>query len=308
VYESPIVNGGRSALPINVSLARGSQLRLVVTDAGDGNAYDHADWLNAQIVCAATGPSVSSVTPAAGATSAPVSGAVIAVFSAAMNAATVNAGTFTLTLQGASTPVPATIAYDVRSATATLSPLTDLARGGSYTAVLKGGASGVKDLAGNALASDYTWTFITSNGTLSYLSDRPWTSATNGWGPVELDKSNGEQAAGDGKPLTLAGTVFAKGLGAHAPSDIRYNVTGCSAFTAKVGIDAESGTAGSVVFQVYVDGALAFDSGTVTGGGAIRFVNVSLTGHSQLGLVVADAGDGPDYDHADWADARLTCN
>jgi len=32
----------------------------------------------------------------------------------------------------------------------------------------------------------------------SKLGDRPWTAMTNGWGPLERNRSNGEQAAGDG--------------------------------------------------------------------------------------------------------------
>jgi len=36
---------------------------------------------------------------------------------------------------------------------------------------------------------------------------------TNGWGPVERDRSNGESAPGDGNPLTLDGVVYLKGLG-----------------------------------------------------------------------------------------------
>src|SRR4029078_12349823 len=40
----------------------------------------------------------------------------------------------------------------------------------------------------------------------TYLSDLTPVSATNGWGPYEKDMSNGEQAAGDGRTLTLNGT------------------------------------------------------------------------------------------------------
>src|SRR5262245_21704342 len=35
------------------------------------------------------------------------------------------------------------------------------------------------------------------NGT-TFVSDIPWTSATNGYGPVELNRSNAESAGGDG--------------------------------------------------------------------------------------------------------------
>jgi hypothetical protein len=43
-----------------------------------------------------------------------------------------------------------------------LTPGAPLAAGAAYTATVKGGASGVKDLAGLALAADVTWSFTTS--------------------------------------------------------------------------------------------------------------------------------------------------
>jgi fibronectin type 3 domain-containing protein len=43
-----------------------------------------------------------------------------------------------------------------------LNPSVDLEAGATYTATVKGGASGVKDLAGNPLASDKTWSFSTA--------------------------------------------------------------------------------------------------------------------------------------------------
>src|SRR6185295_8158254 len=43
-----------------------------------------------------------------------------------------------------------------------LSPAITLANSTSYTVTILGGASGIKDLAGNALAANYTWTFTTA--------------------------------------------------------------------------------------------------------------------------------------------------
>jgi NPCBM/NEW2 domain len=72
------------------------------------------------------------------------------------------------------------------------------------------------------------------------VSDLSFVSSSNGWGPVERDTSNGEQAAGDGHPITIRGTVYAKGLGVHADSDVAFFLGGnCSRFTATVGIDDE---------------------------------------------------------------------
>jgi glucose/arabinose dehydrogenase/endonuclease YncB( thermonuclease family) len=137
-------------------------------------------------------------------------------------------------------------------------------------------------------------------GTGGYVSDRAWASVTNGWGPVEKDHSNGDLAAGDGGVLTIQGVTYAKGLGVHAASDVRYALGGaCTQFTAQVGVDDEVGGNGSVVFQVWADGTKLYDSGLVTGTAAARAVSVNVAGKQQLQLVVTDGGDGGDYDHAD---------
>ena len=148
----------------------------------------------------------------------------------------------------------------------------------------------------------------TGTSTTSYLSDLPFTTVANGWGPVERDMSNGEQAAGDGKPITVAGVVYAKGLGAHAASDVRYAMNGgCTSFTTKVGIDAETGSNGSVDFQVFADGTKLADSGLVTATTPVVTLTADVTGKTTLQLVITDGGNGIDYDHGDWADAKITC-
>jgi glucose/arabinose dehydrogenase len=142
----------------------------------------------------------------------------------------------------------------------------------------------------------------------TYLSDLTWESATNGWGPVEKDRSNGESAAGDGRTITLNGTTYAKGLGVHAVSDVRYRLGGaCTRFRADVGVDDEVGSNGSVVFQVFADGAKLYDSGLLTGPAATKTLDVDVSGKSELQLIVTDAGDWISYDHADWAGARIEC-
>ena len=173
-----------------------------------------------------------------------------------------------------------------------------------------GGSAGVKDVAGNALPASVSWTFTTAAGTATtrYLSDLTWTAMTNGWGSVERDLSNGEQGTGDGLTLTLNGTTFAKGLGAHAASDVRYTVpTGCVRLQASVGVDDEVGSNGSVIFQVFVGATKVYDSGVMAGATATKSVDVAVTAGAVVRLVVTDAGDGIAYDHGDWADARFSC-
>ena len=137
-------------------------------------------------------------------------------------------------------------------------------------------------------------------------------SASNAWGPIEQNTSNGDQAAGDGQPLTIGGKVYTQGFGTHAGSQMLFtlapasNIT-CTTFTADVGVDDEVGSKGSVVFQVYADGVKKYDSGSLTGADAAKAVSVDVTGVKQLKLVVTDAGDGIDYDHADWANPNVNC-
>ncbi|MEC3998621.1 NPCBM/NEW2 domain-containing protein [Actinacidiphila sp. DG2A-62] len=142
----------------------------------------------------------------------------------------------------------------------------------------------------------------------SQLSDLDWTSATNGWGPVERDQSNGETAAGDGHPITIGGTVFAKGLGTNAPSTITYYLGGkCSALTTTVGVDDEKDGRGTVEFLVVADGTTVADSGVLTDASGPKQLQAALAGVQNVQLVVTDGGDGNDSDHADWANPQITC-
>lgn len=104
-------------------------------------------------------PTVSAVTPAGGATDVATTTKPTATFDEPIDASTVTASTFTLS--DGTSAVPATVAYDGASLKATLTPSASLALGKTFTATVKGGASGVKDLAGNPLAADRTWTFST---------------------------------------------------------------------------------------------------------------------------------------------------
>ncbi|WP_199432627.1 glycoside hydrolase family 97 catalytic domain-containing protein [Qaidamihabitans albus] len=143
----------------------------------------------------------------------------------------------------------------------------------------------------------------------AYVSDLPFQREVNGYGPVERDTSNGEFAKGDGNPITIAGTTYAKGLGTHAPSEVSvYLGRQCESFAALAGLDDETGSPGSVSFQVLGDdGDVRFDSGVVRGGEDAVEVSVDTTGVRMLTLRVTDGGDGKNFDHADWARARVRC-
>jgi hypothetical protein len=143
----------------------------------------------------------------------------------------------------------------------------------------------------------------------AYVSDLPFLSESNGWGPVERDKSNNDKSAGDGKTLTIGGKTYAKGIGAHANSEITIWLGGaCSTFHAEVGLDDETNQNGSVAYQVLGDGKQIADTPVVRGPDNARTIDADVTGVRILTLKVNDGGDGNGSDHADWADAKVVCD
>lgn len=143
----------------------------------------------------------------------------------------------------------------------------------------------------------------------AYLSDLPWISANNGYGPVELDMSNGPDGAGDGAPIRIRGQVYDKGLGVHGESVIRYHLGGtCERFTSEIGLDdwsADRSDAGSVAFYVFADGERRFQSGVLTEQEQPVPVDLPVIGVYVLTLVATNAANTA-FDHASWAAARVT--
>jgi hypothetical protein len=137
----------------------------------------------------------------------------------------------------------------------------------------------------------------------AYLSQLNWKSATTNFGSVSKDHSV------DGKPIQLNGIRYERGLGTHAASEIVYDLSKLgrtyARFISDVGVDEEVSENATVVFQVFADDKKVFDSGAMRPASDTRRVDVSVAGVGHLRLVVTDAGDGINSDHADWAGARL---
>src|SRR5437667_9017174 len=101
-----------------------------------------------------TAPTVSATVPANTASGVGLSAQIASTFSEAMDAATINTSTFTLK-QG-TTPVAGTVNYT--GITAIFAPAANLAPLTTYTARI---STGARDLAGNALTTDISWSFTT---------------------------------------------------------------------------------------------------------------------------------------------------
>jgi len=108
-----------------------------------------------------------------------------------------------------------------------------------------------------------------------------------------------------GKPISLAGKKYSRGIGTHANSNLLIDLKkNAKSFSATVGVDDFS-SMGTVTFEIWVDEKKVSDTGVLRPGELPVRLTVDLTGASTLRLIVTGANDGLEYDHADWADARL---
>ena len=103
-------------------------------------------------------PIVSSTDPSNAATAVAMNKQIKATFSKTMDVSTITASTFTLK-QG-TTSVSGVVSYS--GTTATFAPASNLSPNSLYTATI---TTGAKDVAGNALANNYVWSFTTAAGT-----------------------------------------------------------------------------------------------------------------------------------------------
>jgi hypothetical protein len=56
VYDSGVMTGSSASKDVSVNVSGKGELRLVVTTASDGNAYDHANWADAKLLASESPP------------------------------------------------------------------------------------------------------------------------------------------------------------------------------------------------------------------------------------------------------------
>jgi Gpi18-like mannosyltransferase len=126
----------------------------------------------------------------------------------------------------------------------------------------------------------------------------PGVGATQGWGTLHLGQSV------EGRDLRVAGQSFAHGFGTHSPSQLDLPVpAGARRFSVSAGLDDEA-SGGRLAFKVFLDGHEAWNSGSMVNGDAPRTLDLDVSGHHHLQLVVDPLGD-MDSDHADWLEPRF---
>lgn len=99
---------------------------------------------------------------------------------------------------------------------------------------------------------------------------------------------------------------YRKGFGTHANSNLVFDINRkFSSFSTDIGVDTEAPTPATVVFQVWGDNKLLYESQTLRRFDFPQHIKVDITGVKLLELKVNDAGDGINSDHADWLNPTL---
>jgi len=154
------LSGNTATFKPSANLAYNTQYNATITNAVTDIATNHLAtnyvWsFSTGPASDTTPPTVASTNPVNGATGVSLSASAAATFSEAVDPSTVTTATFLLK-QG-STSVPGTVTLS--GTTATFKPSAPLAGSTTYTATM---TTGVKDLAGNTMASNSSWTFTTA--------------------------------------------------------------------------------------------------------------------------------------------------
>jgi hypothetical protein len=118
-----------------------------------------------------TRPTVGSTSPANGSVGVLITSVVTVTFSEPMNPATINTSTITVKRGPAPDVDEGTVTYDAATRTATFTPTFEFPYNSPYTVTV---TTGVKDVAGNSLASNFTSTFQT----IQYVFSVPYFRGT----------------------------------------------------------------------------------------------------------------------------------
>jgi Ca2+-binding RTX toxin-like protein len=220
-----------------------------------------------------TAPTVSGVAPADGASNVALGANAVAGFSEAMNSSTTNNTTFTLSKPDA-TLVAATVSYNTTTNETTLNPTEALQPGTTYTATLKGGTDGVKDLAGNPMAADRVWSFTT---TTQVACTRTGTSSAD-----TLTGTSGDDViCGGGAPDTIMGLEGNDVLKGEGGGDKLYGGPGEDTLDGGIGTDTADFSGASVAVSA------SLVDNTATGEGSDTLVSTENLVGSNLNDTLA---------------------
>ncbi|HSW06494.1 Ig-like domain-containing protein [Aquabacterium sp.] len=225
-----------------------------------------------------TAPTVAMTSPLAGVANVANNTLVTAVFSEDMNPASLSATSFTLINTTLGTAVPGSVSYSVGGRTAVFTPSTPatLADNSQFTATL---TTGTKDLAGNALAANFVWTFAT---TAALDTTRPTVTLTVPAAGATAVSSN-----------TLITATFSEDMNPATISATSFTLRNTTLGSAVPGTVSYSATSRAVIFTPSTPATLATDSqftATVTTA-ATDLAGNALAANFQWGFTVGSALD-----------------
>ncbi|MDR2761751.1 MAG: NPCBM/NEW2 domain-containing protein, partial [Planctomycetaceae bacterium] len=127
---------------------------------------------------------------------------------------------------------------------------------------------------------------------------------TQDYGSLQINKSV------TGTPLTIGDQIYESGFGTHAKSNLRFELDGLyDSFQFVVGVDNNKIISplkkSSVVFRVFVDGKETFNSGIMNINSPAKKASVSVKNANELWLIVDDADNSINCDHANWVNTIL---
>jgi hypothetical protein len=154
-YVGPTASFTPNAPLANSTVYTGTVTTSVQDLAGNPLAANYSWTFTTGAAPDTTAPTVTSTDPNSNATGVPINQKVLATFSEGMDPTTMTNLNFKLTGPG-TTPIAGTVTYV--GLTATFTPNAPLANSVVYTSTV---TTAVKDLAGNSLAANYSWTFTT---------------------------------------------------------------------------------------------------------------------------------------------------
>lgn len=128
------------------------------------------------------------------------------------------------------------------------------------------------------------------------------------WGKPQKNKSV------IGLDLVIGGVKYQRGIGTHANSRAVYMIHDKTInFMSAVGVSdseigkSDKGKKSGCHFKVVGDGKILWESGFMSAGDKAKHVDVPLAGVQELRLVVDAGVDGNSHDHANWVNAKFTC-
>jgi len=170
-------------------------------------------------------PTVTAVVPLNNAGDVAINTQIAATFSEHMNPATITAATFTLMQSGVTPVVASGVTYV--GVTAVFTPPGNLESGATYTATI---TTGAQDLAGHALASNFTWSFTSGTTADTTAPVVTLTVPDSGVTDVAVNRNITATFSEAMNPLTIATTSFTLTQSGVTPVPCTVTYVGAVAF------------------------------------------------------------------------------